>query len=162
MENETRKVQTFFRFEDLRIYQKSLEYIDWVYNTTKLYPDEYSKDLISKFNAASQAISLHISEGSSRNKSQFIYYLKLAKSAIRECVVYTSISEKQGFLTDTLYEESRTTLMEMTKMVGALISSLQRNNHNSPHDKDRVRGAERNKDNGNGAVMSETVETNRY
>ncbi len=135
MENETTKTLTFFRFEDLRIYHKALEYSDWVYNTTQLFPYDIAKDLISRFNASAQAIALYIAEGSARNKSQFIYYLKMAKSSIRECVVYTSISEKQTFLTETLVEESRTHLMEMTKMLGALIGSLQRTNHNRERDK---------------------------
>ncbi|MCD4790177.1 MAG: four helix bundle protein, partial [Bacteroidales bacterium] len=135
MESETTKTLTFFRFEDLRIYHKALEYTDWVYNTTQLFPDNNAKDLISRFNSSAQAIALYISEGSARNKSQFIYYLKMAKSSIRECVVYTSISEKQTFLTETLVEESRTQLMEMTKMLGALIGSLQRTNHNKGREK---------------------------
>jgi len=135
MENETTKTLTFFRFEDLRIYHKALDYIDWVYNTTQLFPDESAKDIISRFNSSAQTIALYIAEGSARNKSQFIYYLKMAKSSVRECVVYTSLSEKQTFLTETLVEESRTHLMEMTKMLGALIGSLQRTNHNKGRDK---------------------------
>ncbi|NTW23704.1 MAG: four helix bundle protein, partial [Lentimicrobium sp.] len=51
---------------------------------------------IPKFNLSAQAIALNISEGSARNKSQFIYYLKMAKSAVRECVVFTSLATKLG------------------------------------------------------------------
>lgn len=129
MENETPRTQTFFRFEDLRIYHKALDYIDWVYNATGLFPSDHSNELINRFNAAAQDIALYISEGSARNKSQFVYYLKMAKSSIRECVVYTSVAEKQGMITETLVDESRTFLMEMTKMIGALIGSLQKSNH---------------------------------
>ena len=129
MENETPRTQTFFRFEDLRIYHKALDYIDWVYNATGLFPTDHSSELINRFNASAQDIALYISEGSARNKSQFVYYLKMAKSSIRECVVYTSVAEKQGLITETLVEESRTFLMEMTKMIGALIGSLQKSNH---------------------------------
>ncbi len=128
MENETTKDVTFFRFEDLRIYHKALEYIDWVYNTTMLFPDEHSTDLKLRFSASAQAISLYIAEGSARNKSQFVYYLKMAKSSVRECVVLTSVAEKQNYLTESMIEESRNQLMEMTKMLGALIGSLQRTN----------------------------------
>jgi hypothetical protein len=35
MENEHEKPTTFFRFEDLRIYHKSLEYISWGYDMAK-------------------------------------------------------------------------------------------------------------------------------
>ena len=54
-------------------------------------------------------------------------------------MVYTTISHNAGLLTDAYEEESRGILMEMTKMIGALISSLQRssgyhNNGNSNQD----------------------------
>jgi four helix bundle protein len=69
---------------------------------------------------------LHIAEGSARNKAQFIHYLKMAKSSVRECVVHSAMASKQGFFTGSDLEESRNQLMEMTKMLGALIGSLQR------------------------------------
>jgi hypothetical protein len=89
---------------------------------------------------------MNIAEGSSRNKSQFIYYLKIAKSAIRECMVYTTISHNAGLFSDEYEEESRGILMEMTKMIGALISSLQRssgysnngNSHGNHSEEERV------------------------
>jgi hypothetical protein len=45
-------------------------------------------------------------------------------------------------------DESRNTLMEMTKMIGALISSLQRNNYN--------------KTSTNNSTSEEKVEANSY
>jgi four helix bundle protein len=133
MENEFTKTPTFFRFEDLRIYEKSLVYVTWVSDVTKMIPDESARDLISRFNAAAQAITIYIAEGSARNKIQFVSYLKMAKSVIRECVVYTTIASNQGYFTETLMDESRGQLMEMTKMIGALIGSLQRTNGNARH-----------------------------
>lgn len=125
MENNSDKQFTFFRFEDLRVYHKALDYISWVADATKLNP-EANSELMKRFNASAQNIALNIAEGSARNKSQFIYYLKMAKSAVRECLVFTSISLNLGLITENLDTESRNQLMEMTKMIGALISSLQR------------------------------------
>lgn len=133
MENEFTKIPTFFRFEDLRIYEKSLGYVTWVSDVTRMFPDESAKDFIKKFNSSAQAITIYIAEGSARNKIQFVSYLKMAKSVIRECVVYTTIANNQGYLTETLVDESRGQLMEMTKMIGALIGSLQRTNGNIRH-----------------------------
>jgi four helix bundle protein len=76
---------------------------------------------------------MHIAEGSARNKSQFIYYLKMAKSSVRECLVLTTMVKKFGYLTDRQEEESRNFLMELTKMIGALISSLQRGPGGTSH-----------------------------
>lgn len=132
-EREERPQATFFRFEDLRIYHKSLDYNNWINDVSMLYPDNDKTQLIQRFSNSARNITFFIAEGSARNKSQFIYYLKLAKSSIRECLVCTSLAYKANNLSDTHEEESRGQLMEMTKMLGALISSLQRsaNNHNN-------------------------------
>jgi len=128
-ESEERNV-TFFRFEDLRIYHKSLDYNNWLYDVSVMYPENDKTELIQKFCNSARNITFFIAEGSARNKSQFIYYLKLAKSAIRECLVYTTIAHHSGNITDDQEGVSRNELMEMTKMIGALISSLQRSSNN--------------------------------
>ena len=126
MDNDLDKTTTFFRFEDLRVYHKALDYIDWVYQKVSTFSENGTSSLSKRYFDSAQAIALHIAEGSARNKSQFIYYLKMAKSSVRECVVHTSLAEKRRFLNETEQDESRHQLMEMTKMLGALIGSLQR------------------------------------
>jgi len=126
METELDKTTTFFRFEDLRIYLKALDYIDWVYRKTNKFPETGPISLASHFYNSAQSIALHIAEGSARNKAQFIHYLKMAKSSVRECVVHSAMSSRQNLLSISELDESRSQLMEMTKMLGALIGSLQR------------------------------------
>lgn len=136
---------TFFRFEDLRIYHKSLDYINWLNDASMLYPNDDKTQLIQRWNQAARNITFFISEGSARNKSQFIYYLKMAKSAIRECLVCTTIAYRANNLSDLHEEESRGYMMEMTKMIGALISSLQRaaNNTSNHNGNNEYRGNSR-------------------
>ena len=136
VESQTEKTYTFFRFEDLRIYHKSIEYIEMVYDNTELFPDNEADGLKTKLIETSQSITLKIAEGSSRNKTQFIHFLKLAKSSVRECLIYTTLAKNRQYISQIAEEESRNILMEMTKMIGALISSLQRSatrepNHNN-------------------------------
>jgi four helix bundle protein len=126
METDLDKTTTFFRFEDLRVYHKALDYIDWVYKKVSVFSENGHSSLSKRYYDSAQAIALHIAEGSARNKSQFIYYLKMAKSSVRECVVHTSLAEKQKLISTVEQDESRHQLMEMTKMLGALIGSLQR------------------------------------
>ena len=54
--------------------------------------------------------------------------MKIAKTAIRECVVYTTVASEIGLLDAESSQKSRETLMELTRMVGALIISIQRSN----------------------------------
>jgi len=127
MENEQERPTTFFRFEDLRIYHKALEYVDMIYTMSRSAKDDtYTRFFFERFLAAATNIATNIAEGSSRNKSQFVYYLKMAKSSVRECVVLSTIAQSQKFITDDAFNDSKNYLMEMTKMIGALIGSLQR------------------------------------
>ena len=126
MENTQEKVVSFFRFEDLRIYAKATDYSAWVITNLGTPSNEKQQNLANAFCHSSYDIALNIAEGSSRSKSQFEHYLKISKTAIRECIVFTTISKSLGLLDDECYERSREYLMELTRMIGALIISLQR------------------------------------
>ena len=119
------RTTSFYRFEDLRIYGKAIDYSQWVLTTLKEASTKAEKELAKCFCNSAFAIGLNIAEGSSRNKAQFEHYLKISKTAIRECVVFTEIASKTGMLTEEGYEASRNALMELTRMIGALIISLQ-------------------------------------
>jgi four helix bundle protein len=126
MDQQEERTVSFFRFEDLRVYAKATDYATWVSNQLSAPRNESEKTLASSFCHSSFDIALNIAEGSSRSKSQFDHYLKIAKTAIRECVVYTEVAHNMGFLNDEQHNQSREYLMELTRMLGALIISLQR------------------------------------
>ena len=126
MTAEQENTVSFFRFEDLRIYAKALDYINWLHGVTSLFPTQNGINLADPFLKSAHAIALNVAEGSARNKAQFVYYLKMAKSSVRECVVYTEIAYKLSALSDDSRDYSRNQLMELTKMIGSLVASLQR------------------------------------
>ncbi len=125
MYTELEKIPSFFRFEDLRVYHKSIEYTTWLIEANKNFDQKYFDMFIADFVKASTRITSQMVEGSCRNKNQFVYYLKMSKSAIRDCVIYTATASKLGLFNETQDGESRQYLIELTKMVGALITSLQ-------------------------------------
>ena len=139
MEQQEERTVSFFRFEDLRVYAKATDYATWVSTQVGTPRTESEKNLAASFCHSSYDIALNIAEGSSRSKNQFDHYLKIAKTAIRECVVYTEIAHNLGFMNDEQHNQSREYLMELTRMLGALIISLQRSaerRHESSDDND--------------------------
>ena len=126
METPDEKNTSFFRFEDLRVYAKASDYATWLLNQLGQPRNENEKTLVASFCHSAFDIALNIAEGSSRSKNQLDHNLKIAKTAIRECVVYTTIAHKVGIMDDVCCEQSRGYLMEMTRMLGAMIISLQR------------------------------------
>lgn len=133
---DEQKVTSFFRFEDLRVYHKSLEYYNYLVNQVKWSEEFAQKSVLMPLLDCAAKVSINIAEGSSNHKAQFIEYLKLAKSAVRQCVVLTELAHQNTFFSDLQYEESRNMLMEITKMIGAMIVSLQKNNKEDKELKD--------------------------
>ena len=125
MNQEEIKTPSFFRFEDLRIYHKAIDFTIWLLNLGCKADKAYAR-FFEKFIDEATAVALNIAEGSAKNKATFATQLKDAKGNIRKAMVYMTIGVNTGVITAEEEEEIRTQLMEMTKMIGALISSLQR------------------------------------
>ncbi len=87
---------TKFNFEDLIVYQKSLEFVDSVYIVTKSFPKEERFALSTQFIRAAISVSLNIAEGSGDTDAQFNRYLQMALDSVRECVVCSSIAMRQN------------------------------------------------------------------
>ena len=139
METTQERSVSFFRFEDLRIYTKATDYCAWLSRSLRAAGNEAELNLVNAFCRSAYDIALNIAEGSSRNKSQFEHNLKISKTAIRECIVFTTVALNLGLIDEEHYNQSREYLMELTRMLGALIISLQRSaerRHESTDDND--------------------------
>jgi len=126
METTQERSISFFRFEDLRIYGKATDYCAWVTRNIGTPSTEAERNLLNAFCRSAYDIALNIAEGSSRNKNQFEHNLKISKTAIRECIVFSTVALNLGLFDEERCNQSREFLMEMTRMIGALIISLQR------------------------------------
>ncbi|MCF6341729.1 MAG: four helix bundle protein, partial [Bacteroidales bacterium] len=120
------RIPAFFKFEDLRVYHKSLDYLNWLQDISMLFPENEKSQIAARFNDSARSIAVYIAEGSTGNKTQFIESLKMAQSSIRECVTFTNIAYRANHISDAHEDISRNYLMELTKMTGALMNSLQR------------------------------------
>jgi len=122
---------SFFRFEDLRVYEKAIDYHVWVQMNTAMFPNTETNPFVTSFVMDSLELATKIATGSSRNKALFTSHLIDAKAALKRCVVHTTVAQKLNYFSDDQTECSKTELMELTKMIGALIGSLKENRHNS-------------------------------
>ena len=126
MTPEDDKSTTFFRFEDLRVYNKAIGFVSLLTETSTLATNEIDNHYYKRFLEEATLLAFNIAEGSSKNKPAFIAQLKAAKTNIRKCVVFCTIGRQNNFLSEEREDMIRTQLMELTKMIGALIISLQR------------------------------------
>ncbi|HIW88157.1 MAG TPA: four helix bundle protein [Candidatus Onthomorpha intestinigallinarum] len=149
------KTVSFFRFEDLRIYHKSLDYFNWIVQQSGSVSERDFNLVIKPLADAAAGVSKSIAEGSARHKAQFVQFLKNAKSSVRSCVVYSTLALKCGAFTQEQYDKSNETLVEMTKMIGAMIVSLQRNAERK-HTEDNSKGLDDMPDFGEESTDNET------
>lgn len=122
---------TKFNFEDLIVYQKSLEFVDSVYIVTKSFPKEERFALSTQFIRAAISVSLNIAEGSGDTNAQFNRYLQMALDSVRECVVCSSIAKRQNYISDEQNEDARKKLVELSKMITSLQKYLKNKQENN-------------------------------
>jgi len=115
-----------FDFENLKVYQKALEYVDFVYEMTRNFPKAETLSLTDQLRRASVSICLNIAEGSGGSKIEFNRFLKIARRSVRECVAITEISCRQKFIDDKIKEQSRSLCSELSRMINGLIKSLKK------------------------------------
>ncbi len=87
-----------FSFEELQVYQKALEYVDFVYAITKGFPKAEAFSLTDQFRRAAISICLNIAEGTGGSKPEFNQFLKISRRSARECVAVTEIAYRQHFM----------------------------------------------------------------
>ncbi len=119
-----------FKFEELQVYQKALDFVDLSYNTIKNFPDIERYALASQFTRASLSVALNIAEGSGDSNSQFNRFLQIAIGSVKECVVCITIAKRQGYIKIEQEIELREKLEELSKMITSLQKYLKTNSKN--------------------------------
>ena len=123
---ENSKPTNFFKFEGLRIYHKSVDFTNAILSLSNNAQTPAQKIIIDQFLNEAVHISANIIEGANRSKTEFIEYLQNAKSNIGKCVMLCALTSKQSLIDETQENDIRNELMELTKMIGALILSFQK------------------------------------
>jgi four helix bundle protein len=115
-----------FKFEDLKVYQKSLEFMDVVYETTLPYPVDERFNLTIQFRRAALSLSLNIAEGHGASNKQNLHYLDIASRSLKECVVCNTASLRRKYIDEKKHEELRAELVTIKKMISGLANYLRK------------------------------------
>ncbi|MCK7589618.1 four helix bundle protein [Subsaxibacter sp. CAU 1640] len=119
-----------FKFEDLKVYNKALDFVDLTYRVCENFPNSERFTLASQFIRASISIALNIAEGSSDTDKQFNRFLQMALDSVNECVVCSTISLRQNYITADKNIEIRQKLVELSKMITSLQKHLKQKSSN--------------------------------
>lgn len=119
-----------FSFEDLKIYQKALDFTDDVYAICKEFPKEETYRLTSQFIRAASSIALNIAEGAGDTNPQFNRFLQIAMGSIKESVVCATIAKRQGYISHKKEIKMKSQLVELSKMLTSLQNYLKKDTKN--------------------------------
>ncbi len=118
------KSQFYFKFEDLKVYQKAMEFGESVNNQVEKFPSHEIYKLSSQFIRAADSIALNIAEGSASTDANFVRYLKMAWDSSHECVAISTKAKLREYITYDQDEENRKQITEISKMISSLIKHL--------------------------------------
>ena len=113
-----------FNFENLKIYQKAVNFSNKIYNLTKNWPKEYLYDLTSQIRRAALSIPLNLAEGSERTKKEYRRFLDISRASCFELIPLIEIAQKQNLITENIKIELLKDAEELSKMLSGLKSSL--------------------------------------
>ncbi len=113
-----------FKFENLTVYNKAMEFGEMINSLTKKFPNEERFELASQFRRAADSIALNIAEGSSGSDAQFHNYLGNAWYSAHECVACSSKARMRSYITFEEDEENRRIVTELSKMITTLRNKI--------------------------------------
>jgi four helix bundle protein len=119
-----------FDFEKLKVFQKALEYFDFVYEATKHFPKSKAFALINQFKRTSLSVCLNIAEGSGGSKKEFNQFLKLVRRSAKECIAITEIVNIETFIGSPTKRQSRNYCSGLSRMRNGLTKLLKKVNIN--------------------------------
>ncbi len=113
-------------YQDLKVYQKTKEFIVLLYKFTEALPDEEKFGLVAQLRRASISILLNLSEGSSvtNSKVEFHRFLNISLRSVNEVKAGLEICHALRFCTKKELDDLWVKLDEIGAMLTGLSRSL--------------------------------------
>jgi four helix bundle protein len=113
--------------EDLLVWQKSMDLVEWLYKATVDFPKEEIFGLRSQMRRAVIAIPSNIAEGQGRNsRREFPRFLSIAYGSLRELETQIQIAKRLRYLEAPDSQFLRTRCGEVGRLLNGLSNSLSR------------------------------------
>ncbi len=112
-------------YQDLIVWQKSMELVERVYRMTRVFPKDELYGLSSQIRRAAVSIPSNIAEGQARKSTaEFLHFLSIAQGSRAEVETQTLIAQRLGYVTEVQIKEILSLLDEISRMLNTLRSKL--------------------------------------
>ena len=113
-----------FKFEDLIVYQKAMDFGEIVDNLVQSFPQRELYALSSQYRRAADSIALNIAEGYPGSDAQFVKHINHAIHSSNECVSANEKAFRRKYITFDQRELIRKEITIMQKMLTSLRSKI--------------------------------------
>ena len=122
-----------FSFEKMIAWQKSIEFVDLIFEVADGLPQKYQFSLGEQLRRASLSITNNLAEGSGRGSPalQRNYY-DIAKGSIYEVISILAVVLRRKLITETEFNSFRQTASEITAIIFGLIRAAESKLNNFP------------------------------
>lgn len=115
-----------FPFEDLKIYQDSLNFVSTVNRLSILLNSGLKRAYRDQLGRAALSIPLNIAEGNGRwHNGEKRQFYRIARGSIFECVAIIQSLEKSGLISEVDYADCYRDLVQLSKMISGLIKAVE-------------------------------------
>ena len=112
-------------YEDLIVWQKSMDLVIVVYDLTEKFPHNEIYGLTSQMRRSAISLPSNIAEGSRRgSRKDFRHFLLNAFGSGAELETQIKISKRLPFSKNLNYQKTNSLLTEIMKMINKMISTL--------------------------------------
>lgn len=116
---------TVNHYQDLLVWQKSMDIVVRCYRLTSVFPQEERYDLSSQLRRAAVSIPANIAEGHGRSATRaFLNHLSIAMGSLKELETHILIAERLEYVTETQISKLIEDCSEIGKMLKGLSRSL--------------------------------------
>ena len=121
-------MKTSRNFRDYKVWQDAVAYASEVYKVSSSLPYFERKGLCDQLQRAVVSISSNIAEGSARpSDADFAHFLDTALGSAYEVETQLLIAKNVGYIQDELFENLKTTLVNIEQQITNLISYIRKN-----------------------------------
>lgn len=120
-------------FKELLVWQKSINFVTEIYKETESFPKAEMYGLVSQIRRATVSIPSNIAEGNSRRSVlDYLQFLRISRGSCAEVETQLIISKNLGFLDEGKSSKLNQDIIEISKMLNGLITSLKQSTNLPP------------------------------
>ncbi len=117
--------RTINTYQDLIVWQKSIELVTIIYKQTRGFPSEEKFGIISQMRRCAVSISSNIAEGHARiGLKEFMHFLSISLGSVAELETQIIISKNLNFMDGNTSIHILEKLNEINRMIHGLRQSL--------------------------------------